>query len=55
MASRNCTVKITFNECLMVSAWAADFIAPAILSIALRYNKSNKPENHKSILFIMFL
>ena len=37
-----------------LNAWAFDSIALAamhILYIALRYNK---PENHKSILFIMF-
>ena len=39
------------------SVWAADAIATAsihILCIALRYNKPDKPENHKSILFITF-
>ena len=35
--------------------WVANAIAPAsmhILCIALRYDKPNKPENHKSMLFI---
>ena len=41
-----------------LSAWTADTIAPAgmhIQCIAMRYNKPNKLENHKSILFITFL
>ena len=46
------------NECLMINcAWAADTIAPAgmhVLCIAMRYIKSNKLENHKTIQFITF-
>ena len=50
----------SFSNCLMIklSFWVADTIAPAsmhVLYIALRYNKPNKPENHKSVLFITFL
>ena len=49
--------KITFNKQSndLLSVWVADAIAPAymhILCIALRYNKPNKLENYKSILFV---
>ena len=41
---------------MQLSVWAADTIEPAsmhILCIALRYNKPNKPKNHKSILYLL--
>ena len=47
------TVAITMNERL--STWATGTIVPTgmhILCIALRDNKPNKSENHKSILFL---